>query len=257
MLTSWADSLHVVQPTVRVAWLVAARDVRAQRARALLAPIWPAVPPLGQALVIYAVARETIGGRVPDYFAWLLLGVLVWAHATSTVQAIVPSVVDAGSSIRLAGMPLWSPPLAAGLRTSFNFAPLLGVAILLAAVRGPGIRPVWFLVAVALQVWASQAFGAVAAMTYVFFRDVRFGAELALQLTYYVTPVILPLSLYPRGLRAVVEWNPLTVLVGAWRAALLGGAGQPLRCVALAGVCLAMLLVARRLAPRAMRVSSW
>jgi lipopolysaccharide transport system permease protein len=236
---------------------VATRDLRAQRARALLAPLWPAVPPLGQALVIYAVARETIGGRVPDYFAWLLLGVLVWAHAALTVQAIVPSVVDAGGAIRLAGMPLWSPPLAAGIRTSFNFAPLLGMAILLAAVRGPGVRPGWVVVAVGLQVWASLAFGAVAAMTYVFFRDVRFGVELVLQLTYYVTPVILPLNLYPHALRVLVDWNPLTVLVGAWRAALLGGAGQPLRCVVLAGTCSAMLLVARRLAPRAMRVSSW
>jgi|GEM_PF-2752303 len=64
---------------------------------------------------------------------------------------------------------------------------------------------------------------------------------LLLQVAFFSAPIVYPLAAVPAGhLRTVVEWNPLTALVGVFRAGLLGASAPSAAAVAtLAGLGLA------------------
>ncbi len=68
---------------------------------------------------------------------------------------------------------------------------------------------------------------------------------LALQLVFYAAPIVYPLTMVTHpGLRAVVEANPLTVMVAAIRAGLIGAAPPSAAALGLAAVGGAAVLVA-------------
>ena len=56
----------------------------------------------------------------------------------------------------------------------------------------------------------------------VFFRDVPNLTQVVLQILFYMTPVFYGLRTVPSEYQAFLEANPMTTLVEAYRAALLG-----------------------------------
>ncbi|MDP9183793.1 MAG: hypothetical protein M3P04_13575, partial [Actinomycetota bacterium] len=197
----------------RTSWLLALRDLKAQRARSILAPLWPGVAPVGQALIIFAIARTALGPRTPHYFSSLLLGCLVWAHLAACIAAALPSIVDGGAAVRRGGMPVLALPLGAVLRVSATLAPYLLVGVVIANIDSGGVHPGWLLLAVLVQLVAVGCVATAFAIGHVFVRSLRYGADLALQVGFYATPIILPLQHYPDSLRGIVRWLPTTALV--------------------------------------------
>lgn len=241
----------------RTSWLLALRDLKAQRARSLLAPWWPGVAPVGQALVIFAVARTALGPRTPHYFSSLLLASLAWAHLTVTISVALPSIVEGAAGVRRGGLPMLALPLSAVMRTSATFAPYLLGAVLLANVDSGGVHPGWLLLAIVVQLSVGASVATALAVGYVFLRSLRYAAELGLQMAYFATPIILPLQHYPAALRGTVTWLPTTALVDLWRRAGLGGDDELRGWPLLLGLALASLGCVWWSRRAAMRASTW
>jgi lipopolysaccharide transport system permease protein len=74
-------------------------------------------------------------------------------------------------------------------------------------------------------------------------RDIRFVVPLALQLLMYSTPIIYPESAVPERWRWVFELNPLAVIIGGYRDAIIFGRLPSLSSLALAGGISAILLI--------------
>jgi ABC-type polysaccharide/polyol phosphate export permease len=58
----------------------------------------------------------------------------------------------------------------------------------------------------------------------VFFRDVRYFYEAGLLAWFYGTPIFYPIEVLSPRARAVLQWNPMHVLVEVFRAPLYSGA---------------------------------
>ena len=93
------------------------------------------------------------------------------------------------------------------------------------------------LVAIPLQVALTLGVGWLLAAIHVFFRDVAQILGMGLTAWFYLTPIVYPASFVPERLRPWVELNPLTGLVGLYRAALLADSPLPSR-IALASLAL-------------------
>jgi ABC-type polysaccharide/polyol phosphate export permease len=57
----------------------------------------------------------------------------------------------------------------------------------------------------------------------VFFRDVRYFYEAGLLAWFYGTPIFYPIDVLSPRARAVLQWNPLYVLVDVFRTPLYAG----------------------------------
>lgn len=54
-------------------------------------------------------------------------------------------------------------------------------------------------------------------------RDMRFGLRYVTQVWMFLTPVVYPIERLPEFMRGIIEWNPMTPIVQAFRASLLTG----------------------------------
>jgi ABC-type polysaccharide/polyol phosphate export permease len=89
----------------------------------------------------------------------------------------------------------------------------------------------------------------------VFFRDVPNLVGVALMLLFYLTPVFYERDVVPERFHVILDLNPMTTLIEAYRALLLGTPGPGLARLAVVVVASACLLaighrVFARLAPR-------
>jgi lipopolysaccharide transport system permease protein len=75
----------------------------------------------------------------------------------------------------------------------------------------------------ALLVFFASGLGLVLALVNVFFRDVAQLLALALQLLFWLTPVVYPLSVLPEYAQRVVALNPLLPIVQAYQSVMAHG----------------------------------
>jgi lipopolysaccharide transport system permease protein len=93
-----------------------------------------------------------------------------------------------------------------------------------------------------LHIMLAVGLGMILACSNVFFRDVGQLANASFTVWFFLTPVIYAPTLVPAALQPVLQWNPVTPIVGSYRSLILAhtfaGGGDLLYCALLVGVLL-------------------
>lgn len=165
--------------------------------------------------------RETVGG----YGVNLVAGLVPWLLFQEGLARASSAFVDNRHLLTQIPVPPALFPLAnvASALARHVVAILLFVGVLLATGHSPG--PTWAALFVAGPILlALTAAGAVAAAVgTVLQRDVAPTVQAALLPLFFATPIIYPAHIAPGPLRAVMDLNPLTPVVLAYRDALVTG----------------------------------
>ena len=102
---------------------------------------------------------------------------------------------------------------------------IVGLAVFLMVVMISGRLPGWGLLTLpfvmALQFFFMTGIAWLLSALAVYLRDVRQVVGLVLTLWMFLTPIVYPASMVPERYRWVLDINPMTAIVGAYRAALL------------------------------------
>jgi len=224
--------------TLPMAMVFALRDLQSRYKQSLLGPIWLVVQPLtmlaGFTIVFGSVAKVDTEG-VP-YALFAVVGIAVWTTFQSSVLYGTRSIV-ANKGV-LSSMPV--PRLAfisgtmLGTVPQFLFMVLLAIAAVPVAGRplGPQLLllplcALWlfvllYAIILPLAAWHTR------------YRDVGSVVPFMFQAGLFLSPIAYPLSQVPAGLRTVMELNPLSGVVEAWRYALLGSEPSVLALVSAA-----------------------
>jgi ABC-type polysaccharide/polyol phosphate export permease len=207
------------------------RDLRARYAESLFGFLWAFATPLWQlglySIVFSLILRIPLTGEATDSFAaFLFAGLLPWIAFSEGISRGATSVVENASLVKKHAFP----------------SELLVVSVTLSALAHAGIAFVVFvgfrafsgtlvwaqlpvlLLGVVLQIALTLGLGWMLATVHVYLRDVQHGLALVLSAVFYLTPMIYPVALVPERFRWAVEANPLSTVVGAYRAFLLGSA---------------------------------
>lgn len=235
------------------------RDLRARYTGSFLGLAWSFLQPVWQ-LVLFTFVFSTVmrvtpvGERTESFAVFLFCGLLPWTALHETLTRATTAVTENAALIKKVSFPSEVLVVAVAVSALVHQAIATLVFVALLAARGelaPWGLP-WLLLAVPLQAALAVGLGLLLAGLQVFVRDVAAVIGLVLAAWFYFTPIVYPLSLVPSRFRPWLEANPLTTLVGLYRAAFLGNApaGAP---VYLAVVCSVLLFlgvgVFRRLRP--------
>jgi lipopolysaccharide transport system permease protein len=111
------------------------------------------------------------------------------------------------------------------LSSTVNFAIIFGLflAVLLAVGRFPGWVVLALLPLLALQQALALGLGTLLGVLNVFFRDVGQLAVVILQFWFWLTPIVYSTAILPERARALLAWNPLVALIGAYQQILVAG----------------------------------
>jgi lipopolysaccharide transport system permease protein len=237
------------------------RDFRGRYAGSLLGFLWAFVQPLWMLLLFTFVFSTVmkiplVGSRTGHFSIFLFCGLLPWIALQEGVLRASTAITDNSSLVKKLRFPteilVLTVVLAALLHQAIAAAVFVAALVVLGEFSWGGLP--LLLLAVPLQVGLTLGLGLLLAAVNVFFRDTVQLLGMALNIWFYLTPIVYPLTLVPQRFRFWLELNPLTALVELYRQAFLGGevalvpGAARLALVAAVLVCLGFW-VFRRLKP--------
>jgi lipopolysaccharide transport system permease protein len=166
-----------------------------------------------------------IGERTEHFAIFLFCGLLPWMAMQEGIIRATTSITENAGLVKKMSFPsgllVWAVVLAALLHEAIA----LGLFLVVLGVMGElSLSGLWILVvAVPLQVGLTVGLGFLAAAVNVFFRDTAQINGMLLQGWFFLTPIVYPLTIVPEAFVGYMMLNPLAVIVGLYREALLGG----------------------------------
>jgi ABC-type polysaccharide/polyol phosphate export permease len=201
------------------------RELRLRYRQSVLEMAWSLINPVGLLVAYGFVLTRVFDLQSPNvpYLSLVWTGMVVWMTFSSGVGAGVHAIVGNADLISKVYFPREVIPFAAVGASIFDLA--IGVAVLIPVVLVQVGEVGWpWLAAVpviaVLVVWTAAVATFVSVLA-VFVRDMTHAVVLALQVRFFVTPVMYPADQLPPGLSWVKEVNPLAVCISSLRASVL------------------------------------
>ena len=195
------------------------RDLTVKYKGSVLGVAWSLLHPLVMVAVYTLAFRYVVRVPIENFPLFLLSGLLPWMFFAGGLSAATSSIADNGTLVRKVAFPRAVLPLAAVASAAVQFALMYTVLVPTALVTGAGLSPAWLaLLPVALlQAAFTAGLGLLLATAYVFVRDARHLLDVALQVWFWLTPVIYAATMAPPTLRRWLQLNPMLHFVTAYQ----------------------------------------
>lgn len=229
----------------QVIGVIAARDFKVKYKQSLLGPLWLLFQPLAL-LIAFFIAFRNLANVQPGipYSVFALVGLSAWAFFQASMTIGTASIVGNITLVRFTPCPRFAFPIA-GLIASL---PAWGVTILGAVVAGAvtgTLSPRIVLLPLGL-LWLfllTAGVVAFASTLTVRYRDILAATPFLLQVGLFLAPVGYPLSQLGPVARQLVELNPLTGVIEAWRWMTVSGYSVSLHVIGFSLLMTAVVLV--------------
>ena len=174
-------------------------DFKLRYQGSVLGYLWSLLRPLLMFMILYVVFVNflKLGGDIPHYPVYLLLGIVLWQFFGDMTTQSLGSVVGRGDLIRKIRIPRWIIVFSSSILAVINLLLNLVVIAVFMLVNGVHLSfsALWLpLLLVELYVFGLGVSLFLAA-AFVKYRDVGYIWEVVLQAGFYMTPILYPLTL--------------------------------------------------------------
>lgn len=207
------------------------RDLKVKYKGSALGIVWSLLNPLVMMAIytlVFGIFLRAV--KLPDYWAFVLGGLLSWIFFSSALTSATVSFIRNPSLITKVAFPIESLPLATILANFINYLIMLAILlVVLVAVRVPvGVSLLVLPVIVVAQLAFTIGLGLFLASATVYFRDLEHLVGLVLTAWFYLTPILYPLQAggLPGAAGRVVPYlrlNPLSWFLENYHAVLYYG----------------------------------
>jgi len=199
--------------------VLAQKDFKVRYRNSVLGFVWSLLNPLAYMMILTLVFSFLLRVNIPDFAAWVLIGILVWRFfSTGTAQGL-STIVANPSLVSKVCIPrhliVLSNNVANFLGSALEFLvlvpllALLGVDLTAYALFLPVILVSEFLLVFGLSLSLSSL--------NLRYRDFYQLWDIALQLGFFLSPIVYDASLIPSRLQLVYSLNPVTRLIESTR----------------------------------------
>lgn len=189
-------------------------DFKLRYQGSVLGYAWSLLKPLLMFAVLYVVFVEflRLGRDIEHFPVYLLLGIVIWNFFTETTGQSLTSIVARGDLIRKIRIPRWIIVVSASVSALINLGLNLIVVGVFLILNGVDITPNILLLPVSLIEVYLFALGLsfFLAAVFVRFRDIGNIWDVIVQIGFYVTPILYPLSMVPNEFfQKLILMNPM------------------------------------------------
>lgn len=201
-------------------------DFKIRYQNSVLGYSWSLLRPLFMFVILYVVFVKflKVGGHIPHYPVYLLLGIVIWNFFNEITLQSVSSIVGRGDLIRKVKIPRWAIVVSTSFAASINFGlNLLVFAVFLVISKvGIGLSALWLpLIFVEVYIFCLGISFFLAA-AFVKYRDVSYIWEVILQALFYLTPILYPLTIIPSlTIQKILLLNPMAQAIQDARYAVI------------------------------------
>lgn len=192
-------------------------DFKVRYQGSILGYTWSVLRPLFIFVILYIVFVKflRIGGDIPNFPVYLLMGIILWnffAEATSTAMT---SVVNRGDLIKKISIPRYLVVISSSFSAFINLGLNLIILLLIALINGVKPMESWILLPfliIELFILAASL-GFFLSALYVKFRDALYVWEVLLQAGFYATPILYPLTMVAEKYQKILMLNPMAQII--------------------------------------------
>ncbi len=223
------------------------RDLSVRYKQTALGVLWAAIQPL-LTMVVFTVIFGQLAGLKSDgapYPVFVLAGLVPWTFFAASVAQGSQSLLNQQHLLTRIYFPRLFVPLSAVGACVVDMA--IALLIFAGVAAWYTVQPRWSMlllpVPLALTVILAAGVSTLLSAVTVVYRDFRFIVGFALQLLFFLSPVVYPVTMIPERYRWIASLNPMTGIISAHRYAVLGTPLDVLSFTLAAAVSLIMLLV--------------
>ncbi|MCP4269409.1 MAG: ABC transporter permease [Candidatus Brocadiaceae bacterium] len=213
-------------------WNLTLRDLKVRYKQSVLGIAWAMFIPLSQMLVFTFIVNRGIIPINTDlpYAVFVYCGLLPWQFFSTSTNAAVNSLVANQSLVTKIYMPAEVFPISNILASFVDF--LVGSVILVGlmvyfSMTGNPVVISWTVLFVfpiiLVQMVFSLGLGFFLAMGNLFFRDIRYVFTVVIMLWMFASSVIYPMKTSDPTIQMLLNLNPMTPILNAYRDVLLRG----------------------------------
>jgi lipopolysaccharide transport system permease protein len=222
------SDLRMLVDTHDLLWAWTYRTIRGRYQQSVLGGLWAIIQPAAAVAIFsiiftYFVPVDT--GDVP-YVLFSYVAMVPWTLFSSSITDMVNSLVANMNLVTKIYFPREVLPIAALLSRLVDFAiASVLIVVLLVYFRWPvNIWALLFLPIILLvEIVLALGVGLMGAALNVFYRDIAHIVVLGLQIWFYATPIIYPVSVVPEELHTIYFLNPMAGVVEGFRDVILYG----------------------------------
>lgn len=203
-----------------------ATDFKLRYQGSALGYAWSLLRPLFLFAILYVVfvGFLKIGGDIPHYPIYLLLGVMMWTFFSDLTAQSLGSIVGRGDLIRKISIPRWIIVFSSSVMALINLGLNLIVLAVFMVVNGVPLQ--LDILLLPLLILELYIFGLGLALflsaAFVKFRDLGYVWEIVIQAGFYLTPVLYPLSIIKDvTLQKLILLNPVAQVIQDSRAVVV------------------------------------
>ncbi len=205
------------------------RDLKVRYKRSVLGMGWTLLNPLLQMVVYTLVFSFIMKVGVPAFPVFILAGLLPWTLVSVSISGSSHCLLNNQALIRKVAVPqmVWPVAVVASKLVDLLFSLVPFAVIAVVCGRGPSLGWCALLPAIAVATVFSVGLALLFSSLTVFYRDMRHLTDLLVQVWFYVTPVLYPVSFleklpYP-WMRWVLMLNPAVPVVRLFQEPLYEG----------------------------------
>jgi ABC-type polysaccharide/polyol phosphate export permease len=208
---SRADEEEVARRYRLLVLQLALKDFKIRYTHSVLGYTWSVLNPLIFSVLYYVVFSVIIRFDIPHYPGYLLLGIVLWSFFSEGTSNGIGSLLAQAGIVTKVALPRHLIVLAAVLNAMMTFAISLVVLAALLLVTGVpvGLPLVCFPVLLLDLILMTLGVALLLAPLHVRFHDVGYLWGIALQIGFWLTPIIYTDTMIPKRLRWLIVYNPL------------------------------------------------
>ena len=199
------------------------RDYQLRYRGTVLGIVWILLQPLAMIFVYTIVFSQVMKPKFDGlegefaYSIYLCTGIIVWNLFAEIIQRTQSVFLDNANLLKKISFPRLTLPVIVVVTALLNFVIVFGVFLLFLIITGNQPGSVFFSMIPLLVILVSfaAALGVTIGVLNVFFRDAGQLSSLLLQLWFWGTPIVYPVSILPDWLRPWMSINPMYHLIQA------------------------------------------
>jgi lipopolysaccharide transport system permease protein len=225
---------------------LAVRDFKIRYTHSVLGYAWSVLNPLIFFLIYYLVFSVFVRFEAPNYPGYLLLGLVLWSFFAEGSSNGVSSLLARAGLLAKIALPRQVVVYAAILNALMTFG--ISMVVLAVILRATGMGVSWSMLAFPVLVLdlvvLTLGVALLLSPIHVRYRDVGYLWGIAVQLGFWLTPVIYWERIVPEPWRWLMQYNPMARIIEHSRQAILYGTFPDWAAVTRTTVMVGLILLA-------------
>ncbi len=195
------------------------KEVRGKYKNSVLGVFWSFLNPLLQILVYTIVFQVILKNPQENYVVFLCAGLIPWTFFSTAISRSAFTIIENGNILKKVYFPREILPISVVTSETINFiiSTVIIVGIVLANGIGFNIYMLCYPIILLAQYLLTLGISFVLAGITVYFRDLQHLIGIALQLLFYATPIVYSVDGIPANLSWILNLNPMTYIIDAYR----------------------------------------